>query len=237
MMARNALKHSKLHVKTTLDSAHLVRETLQEQLYDRLRSALVGGAFQPGESVTIRALAEQFDTSTMPVREALRRLVSESSLEMLPNRTVRVPPLSSARLVELCRIRRALESLAAELAAAHLTNPEVLSLEGYCREMSGAIGAGEPSRYLAAHRSFHFLIYGAAQSPLLLSMIENTWVRLGPYLHLLFDDRGAAASPEVHHREIVAALRARDALGAARAVARDTQAAADFLAGTDRLPE
>ncbi len=178
MAASSARNEPKPRVKATLDNAPLVRETLQEQLYDRLRSALAGGAFQPGESVTIRALAEQFDTSTMPVREALRRLVSESSLEMLPNRTVRVPPLSSARLVELCRIRRALESLAAELAAEHLTDPEVLSLEGYCRVMSGAIGAGEPSRYLAAHRSFHFLIYGAAQSPLLLSMIENTWVQL-----------------------------------------------------------
>ena len=111
MVAGSTRNKPKSRVKATLDNAPLVRETLQEQLYDRLRSALAGGAFQPGESVTIRALAEQFATSTMPVREALRRLVSESSLEMQPNRTVRVPPLSSARLVELCRIRRALESM------------------------------------------------------------------------------------------------------------------------------
>ena len=234
MAARVARKSPK--IPSAIDDAPLMRETLQEQLYERLRSALVGGGFQPGESITIRALAERFRTSTMPVREALRRLVSESSLEMLPNRTVRVPPLSRTRLVELCRIRGALESLAAELATERLTQPQIERLEGLCDDMADAVRGGEPDRYLAAHRAFHFLVYEAAQSPLLVAMIENVWVQLGPYLNLLFDERGAVATPEIHHREIVAALRARDAEGAGRAVARDTRAAADFLPGSDRLP-
>ena len=220
-----------------LAHAPLVRQTLQDQLYDRVRDALAAGSFLPGEGVTIRALADQFETSTMPVREALRRLVSESSLEMLPNRTVRVPPLSAARLVELCRIRGALERLATELAAAALTNQQLIRLNRACDEMEAALDAHTPGRYLRHHRAFHFGIYKAAESPLLLSMIENTWVQVGPYLHLLFDRSGIVASPEVHHREIVAALRARDGEGAGQAVARDAQSAALALAETDRLPD
>ena len=57
-----------------LAHAPLVRQTWQDQLYPRVRDALAGGGFFPGETVTIRALADQFETSTMPVREALRRL-------------------------------------------------------------------------------------------------------------------------------------------------------------------
>ncbi len=192
----------------------LVRQTLQDQLYRRLRDALADGDFQPGETVTIRALAEQFETSTMPVRDALRRLVSESTMELLPNRSVRVPPLSAARLVELCRIRGALERLATELAAPRLAPQQVLRLERACDEMEAALEAQAPGRYLRHHRAFHFGLYKLAESPLLLSMIENTWVQLGPYLHLLFDRSGLPGSPEVHHREIVAALRARDGEGA-----------------------
>ncbi len=237
MAATEGRGSAKTRLQGAIERAPLVRETLQEQLYGRLRAALVGGAFQPGEGVTIRALADQFETSTTPVREALRRLVSESSLEMQPNRTVRVPPLTAARLVELCRIRGALESLATELAAARVTNRQILRLEQLCQDMAEAIEAREPGKYLGAHRAFHFQIYDAAESPLLLSIIENTWVQLGPYLHLMFDGRGALQTPEVHHGEIVAALRARDAPGAAQAVARDTQAAAEFLAVPGRLPE
>ena len=220
-----------------LAQAPLVRQTLQDQLYQRVRDALAGGEFLPGESVTIRALADQFETSTMPVREALRRLVSESSLEMRPNRTVRVPPLSTARLVELCRIRGALEHLATELASSRLTNQQILRLDRACDDMEAALDAQAPGRYLRHHRAFHFGIYKAAESPLLLSMIENTWVQLGPYLHLMFDPSGVVETPEVHHREIVAALRARDGEGAAQAVARDAQSAAFALSGSDHLPD
>ena len=217
--------------------APLVRQTLQDQLYDRVRDSLAAGSFLPGEGVTIRALADQFETSTMPVREALRRLVSESSLEMLPNRTVRVPPLSAARLVELCRIRGALERLATELAAARLTDRQLDRLGRACDEMEAALDGQAPGRYLRHHRAFHFGIYKAAQSPLLLAMIENTWVQVGPYLHLLFDRAGAVATPEVHHREILAALKAHDGEGAGAAVARDAQSAARALAETDSLPD
>ena len=132
--------------------APLVRQTLQEQLYHRVREALAGGVFPPGEAVTIRALADQFDTSTMPVREALRCLVSEGSLEMLANRTVRVPPLSKARLLELCRIRGALESLATELAVPNLTDPQILRLERLCDDMAAALDNQAPDRYLRHHR-------------------------------------------------------------------------------------
>ncbi len=235
-MAGKAAKAGKVG-RPGLGRRPLVRQTLQEQLYHRLREALAGGAFLPGEPVTIRALAEQFDTSTMPVREALRRLVSEASLEMLANRTVRVPPLSKARLVELCRIRGALESLATELATPSLTSSQVLRLERLCGDMEAALEAQSPNRYLRHHRAFHFTIYTAADSPLLLAIIENAWVRLGPYLHFFFDAAGAVGTPEAHHREIVAALRARDAVGAAQAVARDTQSAAAALDEAVQLPD
>ena len=47
--------------------------------------------FDAGEMLRIQDLAETLQTSTMPVREALGRLVSEQALEALPNRSVRVP--------------------------------------------------------------------------------------------------------------------------------------------------
>ena len=67
------------------------RETLHDRVYAELRRSLIHGVFDAGQMLRIQDLAEKLQTSTMPVREALARLVSEQALEALPNRSVRVP--------------------------------------------------------------------------------------------------------------------------------------------------
>jgi DNA-binding GntR family transcriptional regulator len=81
------------------------RETVQDRVYGELRRALIGGLFAPGQVLTIRQLADALMTSTMPVREALGRLITEQALEALPNRQIRVPPITPDRLTDLLRAR------------------------------------------------------------------------------------------------------------------------------------
>lgn len=88
----------------------------------------MSAALAPGEVVTIRSLAATLGTSTMPVRDALKRPVAERVLEMLPNRSVRVPPMTLARMMELYDIRRPLEGLATERATARLSSRDLRAL-------------------------------------------------------------------------------------------------------------
>ena len=76
--------------------------------------------------MTIRSLASSFGISIMPVREALRRLVAEHVLMLLPNRSVALPVFTRDRFHEITRIRTSLEGLAAEEGARHVT-PEMLT--------------------------------------------------------------------------------------------------------------
>ena len=62
-----------------------MKTTLRDQIYTRLREAIMAGRFLPGQHLGIIALAEALNVSAMPVREALRQLVAEGALEMLPN--------------------------------------------------------------------------------------------------------------------------------------------------------
>ena len=73
----------------------------------------MAGRFQPGQTVTLRGLARSLGTSPMPVREALRRLIAERALDLGPNRSARVPVVTSAKYAEICEVRIALEGLAA----------------------------------------------------------------------------------------------------------------------------
>ena len=88
---------------TTAGLAPVGRETVQDRVYGEMRRALIGGFFEPGQVLTIRQLADALMTSTMPVREALGRLISEQALEALPNRQIRVPPMTLYRLSDLLR--------------------------------------------------------------------------------------------------------------------------------------
>ena len=99
--------------------AKLSNVALRERVYDELANALRAGRFAPATMVTIRGLAEMLGTSTMPVREAVSRLVTERALEMLPNRTLRVPIISLTTLDELIDTRATVEGRAAWLAADH----------------------------------------------------------------------------------------------------------------------
>ena len=94
------------------------RETLHDRVYAELRRSLIHGMFDAGEMLRIQDLAETLQTSTMPVREALGRLVSEQALEALPSRSVRVPLITRERLDDLARARCLIEGQIAALALA-----------------------------------------------------------------------------------------------------------------------
>lgn len=114
------------------------RQTLHAQAYEQIKEALMKGVYRPGQKVTIRALAAAFGTSIMPVREALRRLAAEGALDILPNRTVRVPVLTKERLLEITSIRTRLEGLAAARAAMRMGEGEIQELERLQIEMAAA---------------------------------------------------------------------------------------------------
>ena len=212
------------------DFAPVEKETVHERVYLELRTALMTGAFAPGQNVTIRSLAKAFGTSAMPVREALRRLVAEQALQILPNRSVIVPLMSRAKLDELRRVRVVLEGMAAEQAARHVTPKEIAKLARLIDQMHPMVMSGDAKTYLAANQDFHFTIYRAARSQVLLPMIESLWLQIGPLLNLLLRDQSIAEMFAVkHHAAALEALRQGDGPGARAAIAGDISEAADIL--------
>ena len=163
------------------------RKTVQDQVYDQLREALMSGAFQAGESFTIASLSDRFQTSHMPVREALRRLAAESALRIAPSGTAFVPDLSREELDDISRARVIIESATAELAAPFLMSGNQDDLRALAAKHQSAGASGDIVAMTGANRSFHFHIYASAGSPVLMSQIENLWLRSGPYVRFLSD--------------------------------------------------
>jgi DNA-binding GntR family transcriptional regulator len=92
------------------------RNALQLKAYRILSHELMIGRYKPGQALSLRPLAARLGTSTMPIREAVSRLIAERALVLLPNRNIIVPRMTRARFIELCRVRQLLEGNVAEIA-------------------------------------------------------------------------------------------------------------------------
>jgi DNA-binding GntR family transcriptional regulator len=215
----------------------VVRDTLQAQAYNKLREALMVGLIMPGHNLTLRATAEVMGTSPMPVRDAVRRLEIEHALVARSNRTLGVPEMTYASLMELREVRVALEGLAAEKAALLITPEELAEVDDRLQEMTAAASAGDTGAYLRANWAFHSAIYRAARSHLLLSMIEPTWMRIGPYVRLMLPDRDSLIESLGNHLRALEALRRRDQTAARQAIGQDICDSAEGLANMLRIRE
>lgn len=203
---------------------------LEDGAYKNMREALMEGHFKPGQTFTLRGLAEVFGTSPMPVRDALKRLVAERALTLLPNRSVILPLMSRARFQEILQVRLSLETMITERAALRIT-PEVIEAMARDHEdMCLAVASGEKGRYLAANLRFHFRLYEAADSLVMLPFIESLWMQIGPYLnHIFKPGEHATDIADHHHTDVLRALRRRDGAAAAQAVWHDLSDAADSI--------
>ena len=210
------------------------RRTINDEVHQKLRRALITGTLKPGQTLTIRGLAESLGVGTMPVRDTLKRLVAERGLEMLPNRRVRVPKMSKERLSGLFEIRRTLEGLATEHATPLLSDHQLSRLDELCQEMVGYVKSNDIDSYLAGgNYAFHFTIYAAQENKDLFSMIEGLWLQTGPALREECLDYGLVEGLYRYHQDVMGALRARDAKAARTAIENDITWAVKYYMRND----
>lgn len=208
-----------------LDSVEL--KPLHNQVYERIRDAIMAGRFLPGQTLSMQAVAEALGTSTMPVREALRRLATEGAVEIRPKRAVRIPSASRRQLLEVGELRIAIEGLAAEKAAAEITTEEVARLEEINAAADAALAADRLHDYLALNQQFHFALYRAARMEIGMALIEGLWLRMGPVQGLYTPE--AVEIGATKHREIISALQAGEPQAARGGLAADIRIGLDLL--------
>ncbi len=168
-----------------------------------LRELIISGELAAGEPLRQRDLAARFGVSQTPVREALRRLESEGLVLNDPHRGASVTGTADA-VEDNSQIRAVLEPLGARLAALSVTEEQLDRLRTLNDEMTGL--PDDDDRYGSLNREFHFTIYEAAASPVLLSMMRLLWQAMPVGPKVTRPHRESAAQ----HRELIEALAARD---------------------------
>ena len=221
-------------VEAGLDAlAPVGRETVQDRIYRQLRRALIEGRFDGGEGFAAGPLARRMQTSAMPVREALARLVSERALEAGENRRIRVPALTPERACDLFRARVLVECELAVRAMPRLIEDDFAALAALNADYEAARDAGDVS---PLNHAFHFRIYARAGSAVLMPVVESLWMQAGPYVRAASRRRVPVRDPSatLNHRRLIDALRARDAAATAAAMTSDIEQTFAILARAPR---
>lgn len=210
------------------------RETLHDRVYAELRRSLIHGMFDAGETLRIQDIADRLQTSTMPVREAFGRLVSEQALEALPNRSVRVPVITRDKLEDLARARCLIEGEMVALALPNLSAEDFGQLRALTRACDAAFDGEESMRAGQSselNHAFHFYIYRAAGSPVLIPVVESLWLQSGPYVRAAaqIHDQSRDLSATHYHWLMIEALERGDRTGAMKALKDDITRSFDLI--------
>ncbi|MFM2043965.1 MAG: hypothetical protein RLY86_2541 [Pseudomonadota bacterium] len=194
-------------------------ETLAARISRTLADRIIAGAIEPGSRLRQDHIAQEFNASHVPVREAFRRLEAQGLAVSEPRRGVRVAGFTLADVREVAEMRAALEVLALRHAGPHLT-PAILDAA------EEAMKAGDSSpdvrSWEEANRRFHRLIVEPCRMPRLLGTIDDLHAASARFLFSAWRSNWETRTDH-DHRAILAALRKGEVETACATLARHVQ--------------
>ncbi|MCI2422321.1 GntR family transcriptional regulator [Saccharopolyspora sp. K220] len=190
-----------------MDGSVVTVETVYDEVYSRLRTGITSGVIAPGGKMSIRSIADRLGVSTMPVREALKRLESDG-LVVFHRRSVTVAALSAKEVEQIFDIRWRLEGLASEWAISKVTDRDIAELDAILSSMERA--DIEPLQWRLRNQQFHLRFYECAGSAHLLELIHKVWDKVEPYMAIYATNVESFDQARREHRELLALIAERD---------------------------
>jgi DNA-binding GntR family transcriptional regulator len=184
--------------RTASTRAGRVRELIEE--------GIVTGRFPPGMRLDETALAQRFEVSRTPLREALFQLASAGMVEMTPRRGTVVAEMTPHHLVEMFEVMAELEAMCGRLAARRMSSTEQERLIESLRACERARKAMDADWYYQENQKFHHLIYAASHNGFLEEQASALHRRLSPYRRLQLRVRDRMPTSFSEHQGIVEAI-------------------------------
>lgn len=158
---------------TTLPKIDKARETLRDMVQARMREAIVGGHFAPGERLVERPLCEQLGVSRTVIRETIRFLEAEGLVEIIPNKGPIVATLSWGQAAQIYDIREQLEGSAAAACAATHSAAFKAKLTNALQSVAATMNDTEWAGVLEATTRFYELIFQEAGHDIAWGIVQR----------------------------------------------------------------
>jgi DNA-binding GntR family transcriptional regulator len=218
-----------MRLETASDSA-IPRQSLTSAVADKLRDQIIRGEIPEGAQLRQDAIANKYQVSRIPVREALRQLDAEGLIAIVPNRGAIVPALSPNDIEELFSIRALLEPEVLKLSIPHLRESDFSEAEAVLAEYVSELRRDDHvSVWGRLNWQFHSILYSRADQPRFMAIIRNVNNSGERYTRLqLYLTHGIERANDEHH-QILDLCRRRDVSAACQLLRLHIQNAGESL--------
>lgn len=182
-------------------------KALHHQIRAQLRSEILSGELPVGTPLRQDALAERFNASRIPVREALRQLEAEGLIVHRLNKGAVVAGMSVAEICEVLDIRVVLECYAARLAVPNMVERDFEAMQKILDAYSASDSLPEWAEY---NRRFHLALSAPANNRRLRRLIEEFCLNTDRYTHVEMSKATGKEGPQADHYRMLEAARRRD---------------------------
>jgi DNA-binding GntR family transcriptional regulator len=177
-------------------------------VYDALRKAIIEGDLAEGENLRQDQIAQLFNTSRIPVREALSRLEQHGLITTERYKGAVVAGLSIEEIDEIFEFRALVEAEVMRLSVPNLDHDTLATAGRYCEEFGLET---DPARWGEINRNFHYSLYAASKRPYYLHIVRTSLDRIDRYLRAQLTLTNGVVRANREHEDILAACLNRDA--------------------------
>src|SRR5215475_2743021 len=206
------------------------RTSLSSVVAEKLREKILHGDIQEGEQLRQDAIAQEFEVSRIPVREALRQLEAEGLITIVPHRGAVVSLLSCEEIEELFEMRAILEPEVLRASIPNLTETDFQKAEEILRTYDAALrNEGDVSAWGRLNWQFHSTLYSGARRPQFMAVIRNINNNGERYIRLQLYLTRALKRAREEHMMLLKLCRRRDVEAACELLARHIRTAGKSL--------
>ncbi|MGB3383444.1 MAG: GntR family transcriptional regulator [Marinomonas sp.] len=193
----------------------VVRQSLPDVIATDLRNRILSGDLAEGSLIRQEVLAEEYDVSRMPVREALKRLDAEGLVVFINNRGATVTKHSLAEIAEFFDVRILLEVDLLKKSIPLMDEQHFDKCRELLDEMEASYAAGNVADWGPLNAQYHAMLYEAANQKLTMQLLERVSMQANRYVSMHIDQLSKADNAEHDHRSLFNLARLRDVDGAA----------------------
>lgn len=190
-------------------------KTMAVQVADRIRDEILSRTIKPGSRITVKEIADRYNVSSMPVREAFNMLCGEQLLELNPYKGATVMAVTPELMAQLNDVQGALESLLVELCMQKGYSKELLDqLESINQEIDSLDEQGIRERRIELNAQFHALEYSPCKDHMAYALFQKNLDQLHAIRRYQVTKMERVKQTVDEHRMIISALRCNDVVSA-----------------------
>ena len=186
------------------------RSSLASVVFKQLKKAIFSGQLKPGARLVESALAAQFGVSSIPLREAIKKLEAENLVEVIPYKGARVVQASPSDIEDTYAIVGVLEGYAAKLATPLLEQSHIDRMKSLHQKMQDENIKRDIKHWLKVNNEFHRIFVDRCKLPNLINLIHDKIGPLGRYWYIATSIPGVLDDGINYHGKIIKAFEERD---------------------------